>query len=346
MAASVAPKNFSALEFYSRYAGLYKRLWEVLGRAWTSLPAEVVWARENIPGKSHGVLNIELTDQQRAALLQILAEMEFFDALELAPGDYDELDVTGAKFQAMVRRVSDLRQKFLSGTYRFKRIVCMAGQRPREGYQQSAGGTQVRIDGTLDEIKAELTGDVLRNDWVQGELRNYFPADPEDQLWRGPFATEFELMILAWLIAYDGDVVVSYYQPTDDSSSLPGIPRRTTESCTLTLPDGTQVLVLNCPAVERPHGDPRPTTTSTSDYRLKNHPPVWEAVTVGVSGPTHYRRVLHDLETQVHAVRPDVTVLGMARSADDPEKVLNNALAEAVWLLVKAYQELLSHMTG
>lgn len=333
---SHAKVNFSALAFYSEYAGVYRDMWTVLGRTWTTLAAESVWARETIPGKEHGLLKIELTNDQRTALMPLLRTMQFFRGLKLAGGVYDELSITGAKFRAMRERTGVINHRLIvedpKQKVSFDRIVFQIGHRPRMDY-----------DGSVEEIYASLTNAVKSHPWVIEQMQLMQQPDPLE-MWNGAFATEYNLGILAFIIATDGNIQVESFEPCSDEADLPGIPPRTTASCTLRLPDGTPVIALNGPAVKRPHGDPRPTTISNTNYWLDHYTPKRGGKIVTVSGKTHWYRVIGDFERQLHQRFPDITVFGMssgAASTDEAYAVLNNALAEAVWLLQKAYEEVI-----
>lgn len=342
--------NFSALAFFQQMQEKYKALWRILGREWTTLLDEAAWASRAIPGPNHGSIKYPLTAEQKKAMLPILAEMTFFRALKLPPGVYDELDPTGAKWAGVLQRIIAIVENYLKPSatesdankrYSFRRITCHVGMRPRQIVLKD--GTT--MDGRVEDIIEQLSPNVLKNAWVQSELlklkdpRPQATSDEDRDLWWGPFATECLLMVLAWIIAYDGDVEVVDYELIDEEQMFPEVPARTFASITLRLPDGTEVLVLNAPAVERPHGAPRPTTASITEYWLKHYSPPLGAKIVCVSGPTHGYRVSRDFESKMHAVRPDLTVFGVSRAAAKPMDVFNNALAEAVWLLVKAFEE-------
>ena len=357
-----AKKNFSALAFLGEYTPVIKDVWTVLDRPWSNLAFELGWALEAIPAGEHGKLKIELTDAQRTALVPLLAKMPFFRGCELRGGKYDELHVTGAKFQAMVNRIRFVRGRIAKGEKNARdkveigRWVGMFGQRPRTDWQ----------DGKVEEIYANLSDAVKQHPWViaQMELEHrlrreiiesdefaystgYDPSQ-HDTEWRGAFATEFELGILAFIIAYDGDVRVGEYVPShEDLPELPGVPKHMVASCTIYLSDGTPVVVLNAPAVIRAKGAPRPTTDSGTQYWLKFYAPVKGARIVCVSGKTHWYRVIGDYERRVHNSHPDALIFGMSESAGaNPEAVLNNALAELVWLMQKGYNEIMSELTG
>lgn len=334
---SHAKVNFSALAFYREFAGIYQDIWSILGRQWNNLASETVWSRDTIPGKDHGLLKIELTNQQREALLPLLSTMGFFRACRLNRGTYDELDITGAKYDAMRRRIKAVVDRMADPDPRqqvsFGRIVGLFGHRPRTDWQ----------DGSVETIYAGLSDAVKQHPWVQEQMALMQLPDPT-AMWNGAFATEHELGILAFIVATDGNIAVEPADPFTDETSLPGIPPRLVASRTLRLSDGTPVIVLNAPAVTRPHGDPRPTTISTTEYWLSLFTPVRGGRVVALSGKTHWYRVIGDFERLLHRYFHDITVCGMSESAGDSGEVMaviNNALAEAVWLLQKAYEELL-----
>lgn len=361
-----AKNNFSPLAFVSQHQGIIADVWSVMDRTWVNLAFELGWALDAIPAGEHGKLKIELTDAQRYAIVPLLADMEFFRGLDLRAGSYDELHITGAKFAAMVARVRYIKKRIEKGleSPRFRieigRWVGIFGQRPRTDWQ----------DGTVADTYSALSDAVKAHPWVAGQMelqatlerqmvQEKYDADDLSELtadgvveppsteWRGAFATEFELGILALIIAYDGEVEVGEYEAShEDLPQLPGVPKHTVASCTVTLPDGTPVVVLNAPAVIRPKGAPRPTTISGAKYWLTRYAPVKGAKIVAVSGKTHWYRVIGDFERLVHHYHPDVTVFGLSESAVDSLSVFNNALAELVWLMQKAYDELIFNLTG
>ena len=214
--------NFSAMGFYGRNRGNYRKLWEILGREWTSLAVEATWSAQT--RERPRPTKVDLTEAQRHALLPVLTSMGLFRALSLQP--YAELELTGAKFKSMVARVTDIRETYLEprdgegrSKYRFGRIVCQFGQRPRTDWQ----------DGTVEQIKENLSAKVLAHQWVNQELAK-FGEDP----FYGPFATEFELGILAFIVAFDGAVEVGTYVGATDTVSLSGVPLRAVENCDTT----------------------------------------------------------------------------------------------------------------
>jgi hypothetical protein len=357
LAAARAKKNFSALAFFSEHEGIVRDVWTVLGRPWSNLASELEWALREIPAGEHGKLKMELTDEQRKALLPLLSKMKFFRGLDPNAGEYGELHLTGAKYDAIVARIRNVRRRVEKGVadkrFRLKigRWIGIFGQRPRTDWQ----------DGSCAKIYSSLTDKVKQHPWViaQWELElakvedaNRYRERLEElpdgfDEWSGGFATEFHLGILAFIVAYDGDVEVGEYVAShEDLPQLPGVPKHTVASCTLILPDGTPVVVLNAPAVIRKMGAPRPTTVSGAEYWLKFYTPEPGATIVAVSGKTHWLRVIGDFEYLVHRTSPDVSVSGMSEAAVDSMAVLNNALAELVWLMQRAYNEIQSILTG
>lgn len=313
----MSTRHYTGTAFFSRNIGNYRKLWQIIGRDWTDLATEAAWAVENIPGAHHGDLKIELSSSQRSSMLPVLTDMEFFDAATFPPGSFDELSVSGAKFNGMLGRWRDLRMLLDTDYYRFRRVTCLYGVRLRRD----------ELDGTLEEIIESIPVGALGNPWVHRELGLDVP-----------FQTEWHLGILAVIIAYNGDVAVYPYEPSGDTTHLPDVPFREAAAVTLRLPDDTRVLALNCPAIKRPGKASAPTTDSTTQYWLEHYPPVPNATVAMVFGPTHWYRQASTAEARIQGLRPDIELFAISRPAPDAdrERLLPNALAEAVWLLKQA----------
>jgi hypothetical protein len=350
--------NFSSLAFFKRHEKRYEMIWRILGRRWTNIFVEAAWAIEAIPGANHGALKIVLTEDQKKRMLPHLAAADFFRASYLPPGDYDDVHATGAKRTGMDVRIADFKARYLDKNeqneqnpnkrYKFGRITCLVGMRPRQVAQVNKRGDVNPMDGTVEETIADLSPNVRNHPWVQEEMRKLDDPRPvstsvEDQdLWWGPFETECKLMVLSWLKAFDGNLDVLVDDLIEEEQIFPDVPARTFGSITLRLPDGTEVLVLNAPAVERPQGAPRPTTLSTTAYWLDNYSPVFGASLVTISSPYHWERVTRDFEYAMHQVRPDVTVFCISRGEPKPMNGFNQAMGEVAHQLVKAVEEMLA----
>lgn len=339
-----AKVNFSALGHYTEYAGVIKDVWSVLGRSWTNLMTEAEWSNTAIPGGEHGELKIELTDGQREALMPLLTRMQFFQGCRLRGGNYTELEITGAKFPGMVERVRMVIDRLtargrIQDKVSFERIIFQVGHRPRQDVDKNGR----MFDGRVAQIYRSLSEKVKAHPWVVDQMKLMDEPDATE-MWKGAFTTEYLLGILAFIIATDGEIEVVDDQRDDyvDNSNVPGIPPRTAPWCELILPDGTPVFVLNGPVDTNRRGAPRPTTTSNTAYRLEHFPPIRGGKIVTVSGKVHWYRVIGDFERKLHATFPDITVYGLAQSANDQTArgLINNALGEVVNLLQKAVVEL------
>jgi len=291
---------------------------------------------DNILGPEHGTLNpnFTLNEQQIKAIVPLLTRMRFFQALRLQPGDYGDLLMTGAKFEAMVRRARrafELLNRTGKNKTTFERIVGLWGQRPRTDAS----------DGSVQDIYSRLSLTVRTRAWVLRQMDLMMEPNALDE-WHGAFATEFELGILAMLVAADGNMTVSNdnFEENTDTTTLPGIPVRSHLSCTLRLPDGTTMVALNAPAVERPKGPPRPTSISSTMHWLDFYPPRPTGRVVSMPVRVHGRRVSRDLREVINARSPGIEVFGFSEEVEgDVMPLFNNALGEAVAELSKAREE-------
>ncbi|HSX43494.1 MAG TPA: hypothetical protein VLF59_05410 [Candidatus Saccharimonadales bacterium] len=334
-----APINFSSSAFVGTHEGRYRDIWSILGQEWDNRFLAAAWAVNTIPGPEHGILNpnFMLSDEQREAIFPILASMKWFFGMQLLSGKCDHLLMTGAKYRAMIDRALAMIERLTRTEGKpvtFRHIWGQFGQRPRED----------KIDGTVIDIYDALPDNVKYHPWVieQMSLQN---ESGTYELFNGPFATEFELGILAILVAADGDVIIGDYAPCSDAKNLPGVPARTVESCKLTLANGQEITAINCPAVERDYGPPRPTSISTTEHLLQtcdiSEGETIVVVTVRIHGP----RIVGDVERVIHSVHPGVKVLGFSQSVSgDPRKYINHALAESVNQLVKWAEETFNAM--
>jgi hypothetical protein len=334
-----AVNAFSARGFVAKQEKRYAAIWASLGWEWNNWFFAAAKAVNAIPGPEHGQLNPQFSitaDQHEDVFLQ-LSDMGWFTGLPLRRGVYDYLLIMGAKYQAMVTRGIMLKER-LDKTERqeritFRKMFALSGQRPRGN----------KIDGTVEEIYGGLTNEVRVHPWVKAQMLLMQNDDAYDEF-GGAFATEFELMTLSIIVAYNGTVQVGNDVSCYDES-LPDVPPRTVESCTITLPQGVEILVINAPAVERPYGPPRPTSISTTKYLIEKYGLTGGTVVV-VTVRVHGRRMLGDSERTIHQIDPSVTVIGYAASISqgDARDFFAQALGETVNQLVKAVEEFLNNL--
>jgi hypothetical protein len=342
-----ATNTYAGRAYVSEQERRYRAIWSILGWNWGNWFFAAARAVNTIPGRDHGELNpaFAITDEQRAAIMVQLNDMGWFRGLQLRPGMYDYLLIMGAKYAAMVNRAIMLRDRLdttgkkASQVVKFRRLFALSGQRPRTDADRN-GRT---IDGTVEEIYAGLSDNVKAHDWVKAQMRLMENADAYEEF-GGAFGSEFELIILSLIVAYDGQIEVQEPVPYNDEQSLPGVPKRTVESITLVLPDGTEIIAINAPAVERPFGPPRPTSISTTEHLIKNYGLTGGTVVV-VTVRVHGRRMLGDSERTIHSIDPSIHVIGYTASIEgDPLEYFAHALAETVNQLVKAVEELLNDL--
>jgi hypothetical protein len=242
----------------------------------------------------------------------------------------------GAKFRAMVVRAKTLVARLSaaakpSEAVTFQRIFGLFGQRPRTD----------ALDGTVAEIYGRLTDEVKANPWVEEQMALMERPDAYDE-WHGAFATEFELGILSIVVATNGEVESGVYMPIQGDETLPGVPPRTIESYTLTLSNGSEIVAINAPAVERPGRTPRPTSHSTIQYWMEHYEVESGSKVVIVTVRVHGRRIVGDAERLIHSINPGVTVLGYTDRVGEPELFFNHALTETVNQLMNAVLESLN----
>jgi hypothetical protein len=345
-----AKNNYSGRAYVAEQEPRYKALWRAFGWDWRNRYFAAAHAVNTIPGRDHGELNpnFHYTDDQRDEAMVQLADMGWFKGLPIRPGVYDTLLIMGAKYGAMVNRTIMLRARLNktkpSEVVRFKRIYALSGQRPREDVDRN-GRT---IDGTVEEIYASLSDAVRNHPWVEAQMSLMDRANAYEEF-GGAFATEFELMVLSFLVAYNGNVDIHSHVRVNDAVTLDGVPLRKVESCTITLPgadgeDAFEVIVINAPAVERPYGDPRPTSISTTKHLIEHYGLSGGTVVV-VTVRVHGRRMLGDSERTIHSIDPSINVIGYADSIEgDVLEYFPHALAEAVNQLVKAVEEELNDL--
>jgi hypothetical protein len=319
---------------------LYREIWKILGREWINLASAAAWAGEHIPGPEHGKLNpnLQLSDEQQAAILAVLGRMDLFEGLQPADRRCDELLITGAKYPAMQLQAAMVLDRLRSSdpnlqlTTRW--LIGLYGQRPRTDDQ----------DGTAQEIYDGLSETVQQHNWVQ-EQWNLRHAEDANEPFGGPFGSEFELGILSLISATDGNIKVTEKSPCQEPQTLTDVPTRQYQHVQLWLHSGIDVIALNAPAIARPGKPSRPTTRSTMQYWLDNYgmlPDTKRLVVATVR--VHGRRQVATVEQQVHEVRPDIGVYALSQTVDDPkemEKLFPNAFGEVVRLLQKAAEEYL-----
>lgn len=343
-----APNHYNALGFVQEHQQRYRAIWDVLGWDWGNLFLAAAQAVNEIPGEEHGVLNpnFVITDEQLEAILVQLRDMKWFGGLQLRPGSYNHLLMTGAKYKAMVIRAVTLMARLYKAdakpreVVQFEKIFGLFGQRPRQARDRTGGV----VDGTVEEIYDSLAAAVQAHPWVIAQMALQELPDADDE-WGGAFATEFELGILSLIVATDGEILVGEPVPCYDYESLPGVPLRTVESITLTLRDGTEIIAINAPAVERPYGAPRPTSLSSTQYWIERYGVKPGDTVVAITVRVHGRRIVGDVERLIHSIDPSVSVLGYVEGITaEHREFFPQAIGETANQLVKAVEESLNAM--
>lgn len=343
-----APNHYNALGFVQEHQQRYRAIWETLGWKWGNLYFAAAQAVNSIPGEEHGVLNpnFVIDDEQFEAIFAQLKDMKWFGGLQLRPGKYDHLLMTGAKYNAMVLRAVTLMNRLYkegakpSEMVQFGKIFGLFGQRPRQARDRNGGV----VDGTVEEIYASLTDVVKAHPWVVEQMALMELPDAHDE-WAGAFATEFEMGILSLIVATNGELTVGNPVPCYDTEALPGVPLRTVESITLTLRDGTEIIAINAPAVERQYGAPRPTSLSTTQHWMEHYGVEPGDTVVAITVRVHGRRIVGDVERLIHGIDPSISVLGYVEGITvNHREFFPQAIGETVNQLVKAVEESLNAM--
>ncbi len=337
-----ASRTYASVAYVAEQDRRYKAMWSIFGWEWVNLFYAAARAVNTIPGEEHGTLNpaFHATRKQIADLMVQLTDMSWFKGLQLRPGTYNNLLIMGAKYKAMVERAKMLKARLdksekPSDIVRFRKMFALSGQRPRSD----------KLDGSVEQIYADLSNETKTHPWVQAQMLLQ-QNDNAHEPFHGAFATEFELIILSIIVAWNGAIKIEAdgYEPCYDDKPLPDVPPRSVKSITLGLPGGLEIVTVNAPAVERPYGPPRPTSISTTQYLIENYGLSGGTVVV-VTVRVHGRRMLGDSERTIHSIDPTIKVIGYAASIEgDPINYFPHAMAEAVNQLVKAVEETLNDM--
>ncbi|MEV4432566.1 hypothetical protein [Streptomyces sp. NPDC049585] len=149
-----------------------------------------------------------------------------------------------------------------------------------------------------------------------------------------PFATEYELAIVAALVVFGPALAVTAHYPATGPATVVGIPRRTVLWQQLRTVDGLELTVLNAAARHRPQGSPRHTTASCAEERLVHLPPATGARVLVVSGNPHTERTLGDIARVARAAgRDDLSLHPSGNAAPERPWRLELCLGEVARLL-------------
>jgi hypothetical protein len=338
-AARVARRNYSATQFLDSNDAAYRQVWQILGQKWGNLLLDAAFASTISSGNQKQFsANFTVTDDQRERLMNPLHAMGWYDGMPLGSGTYPNLLMQGMSFKgmiAMVRMVlTACRDEALNLT--FERMFALGGQRARND----------KLDGTVEQIYASLNARVRRHTWVNQQMKLMDEPDCLEPF-KGAFATEFELFILAILVATSGRGRVNNVVLTDDSDleALDKIPARTIESHDIVLSESMVIKVINAPAERRGRGEARPTSKNNVKHWMRLYG-VNDGDTVVITASRNgTARVLATSEAMMHSINDTITVLGFAGPPEGtPESHFVAMLSETANMVLKAAEAYLNRL--
>lgn len=336
-----APTNYSATQFVDRNAGAYQLVWKILGQKWGNLLLDAAFASTiGSSNQKQFADGFTVTDEQKALLMHPLRAMGWYDGMPLTPGTYPVLLMQGMSLKgmiAMVRMVLKARGNH-DETLKlvFERMFALGGQRARSD----------KLDGTVDQIYASLNARTRRNAWVTKQMTLMDEPDCMEPF-KGAFATEFELLILAFIIATNGRCRVNNEIKANDSGleALDKVPAREIESNDVVLPDGTTITVINAPAERRGRGEARSTSKNNVRHWMQNYG-IADGTTVIITASRNgTARVLATSEAMLHSLNDTITVIGFADVPEgNPEDHFIAMLNETANMVLKAAEAFLNRL--
>lgn len=335
-----APRRYSATQFIDSNDAAYRQAWQILGRRWGNLLLDAAFASTIGSGnqKEFGP-NFTVTDDQRTRLMDPLHAMGWYSGHPLGAGRYPNLLMQGMSLKgmiAMVHMVLAARCDPILNVW-FERMFALAGQRARND----------KLDGTVEQIYESLNADVREHAWVKTQMALMDEPDCMEP-YKGAFASEFELFILAFVIATSGRCEVNNEVEVDDSGldALDKVPARTIESYDVVLlPGETFVKVINAPAERRGRGQARSTSKNNVRHWMRNYG-VNDGDTVVITASRNgTSRVLATSEAMLHSINNTITVFGFAdRPEGNPEDHFVAMMSETANMVLKAAEAYLNRL--
>ncbi len=296
--------------FTVRHDGHLRQLFKLTDIPWSDDQAtNAKAAAQRWLGGEHGKTVVKYPSPILTAVLPLGEAMGMRDATSPPPGTVlDGTNNLGGTITAAIKRY-ELNKKLKAEGYRLGPITGWYGQRLR----------QVEREGAVNDIVARLEAqNLLNHPWVKHQLTLGGSPNP----WRQPFATEYEIGIVAAILVFGINVSIAHTEEIEEASRLPGVPGRAILWQRLTLPDDSSLYVLNCAAQERildgRPSDPRPTTESSAQEWLTVFHPKFGSSIGLVSGNPHTERTIGDVDRIfARSGRSDlkITVIGTAATA-------------------------------
>jgi hypothetical protein len=353
-----APVLHSPYTKVQQLEDLYRGAFQILGWPWSD--STIVNASLAITAMSGSQRKFgdgfTVTNEQRPDLIRVLQQAGAFNGMPLESGTYDKLLMQALSFPGTVAMLQNilpilgvriLEKDTAPGTYEvmhmwrpyvtctFDEIYAVGGQRARSD----------KTDGTVDELYDSLSETVRNHWWVVDQMTDHVRGT-QYAPYHGPFASEFELFMLAILVVTEG-LADFFGQKRADDSALPrldAVPARTIESYTVVL-DCVAFKIINCPAERRGLGEPRATSKNNVKHLMTNYPFADGDVVVITGARLGVDRWLATSEASAHRINPTVTILGYAAPPDGtPEDNFVSALVEFMTLYVKAAEEWINRL--
>lgn len=334
-----AARRYSAAQFLDSNDAAYRQIWKILGKQWGNLLLDAAFASTIGSGNQKQFsAKFKVTDDQRTQLMPLLHALGWYDGMPLNPGTFPHLLMQGMSLKGMIamirmvlaaRRNEDLKIVF-------EHMFALGGQRARND----------KLDGTVEQIYATLNARTRRHPWVIAQMKLMDESDCMEPF-KGAFATEFELFILAFVIATSGRCRVNNEIKVieTDLEALDKVPARTVESFDVVLTDGAVVKVINAPAERRGRGQARSTSKNNVKHWMQNYGVNDGDIVVMTASRNGTARVLATSEAMLHSINDTITVIGFADAPEGkPEDHFVAMLSETANMVLKAVEAYLNRL--
>lgn len=334
-----APRRYSATQFIDSNDAAYRQAWQILGRKWGNLLLDAAFASTiGSDNQKEFAPDFKLTATQRTRLMDPLHAMGWYSGHPLSAGTFRHLLMQGMSLKgmiAMVRMVLAARDNEALKVV-FEHMYALGGQRARSD----------KLDGTVEQIYESLNNRVKRHTWVKAQMALMDEPDCMEP-YKGAFASEFELFILAFVIATSGRCRVDNMIEVEETGldALDKVPARTVESCDVVLSDGAIVKVINAPAERRGRGQARSTSKNNVRHWMRNYDVNDGDFVVMTASRNGTSRVLATSEAMLHSINNTITVFGFAdRPEGNPEDHFVAMLNETANMVLKAAEAYLNRL--
>lgn len=244
---------------------------------------------------------------QEAAALELMPQLDLAQEIRPEAGNYEQIILAGGMTRVLRERTEFMKCMLANdGIVSADEVVFWTGQRLRDA----------RDDARIDLIDMGRLADL--DAWVSGEL-----AKPTEHGWQSQFATENEISRLVYVEAFGPAEPHSVTVPNRARiTPIEGVPARDVTSYTFKSDSYPDVTIMNCAAVQRSAGQPRPTTESCAVEWLEDHAPGPDAQVLLIAGNPHMLRTLRMVRgTLVEGGRADLSLSVCGPAADTEASV-------------------------